>query len=568
VEAKTLFDNFDLLADATNGIEKLRELILQLAVQGRLVKQDSRDESASVLLKKIHEEKERRIAEKKIRQSESLPPIEEDDKPCELPKGWEWVRLGDIQIFTNGFTFQSKDYITSGIGIVRIGDIQNGMLTKDTMQFVDESFLREVEDKYKVKSGDLVIAMSGATTGKLGFNTTEETFLLNQRVGKIELILINVKYGYSFLSTKIRENLQISSGSAIPNLSTEQINNIIFPLPPLAEQHRIVAKLDEIMALCDELEEQKKKKYETHTALNESVLAHLFEAKDAKEFAMHWQRICDHFELLYDAPESVGKLRSTILQLAVQGKLVKQDPKDEPASVLLEKIRSEKERLIAEKKIKKSDPLPPIKEDEIPFELPEGWLWARFVDLIELKHGHQFRQYDYVPKGIPVIKIGQCKSDGTLDLSNCDYIDQNRKEEFKDFRIYKDDLLMALTGGTLGKVTWVDKDYGFVVQNYRVGKFSPLTDNYDKRFVAIILESNLFQLLVSENVNQNAQPNIGKEKIEMLPIPFLPLEEQRRIIAKVHQLLSYCNEFEAKLTQAESASENFATAVVREMVEG
>ncbi|MGO3184490.1 MAG: restriction endonuclease subunit S [Aequorivita sp.] len=161
-----------------------------------------------------------------------------------------------------------------------------------------------------------------------------------------------------------------------------------------------------------------------------------------------------------------------------------------------------------------------------------GWPLLKFTEFASLRHGHQFRKYDFVESGIPVVKITQCKKDGSLDLSNCDYIDSSRLNEFSEDRIYKDDLLMALTGGTLGKVTWVENDYGELVQNYRVGNFFNIKGKSIKRFLMYILMSSIFQDLVASKVNQGAQPNIGKENIDNMIVPIPSLKEQVRMVEK------------------------------------
>jgi type I restriction enzyme S subunit len=229
-------------------------LILDLAVRGKLVPQDANDEPAAVLLERIKKEKERLVKEGKIKKSKPLPEITPDEIPYNLPENWEWVRLGDIIEFFNGYAFKSNEYQLSGVGIIRIGDIQKGEIVTDNLKFVDMSYLVSIDKNLQVNPNELLIAMSGATTGKLGFNKTTQTFLLNQRVGKLIFYLLDSNFSYFYLTTKIQENLIKSVGSAIPNLSTEQIKNLEFPLPPLAEQKRIVTKVDKLMKLCDELE--------------------------------------------------------------------------------------------------------------------------------------------------------------------------------------------------------------------------------------------------------------------------------------------------------------------------
>ena len=237
-----------------DDVVQLRQSILQLAVQGQLVRQDPKDEPAEMLFERIKAEKASRLKKRGYREAEPQPKITDAELLRPLPDRWKWVRLGDIQIFTNGFTFDSKDYEFEGVGLVRIGDIQNGEVSSSAMKCVSNAFLKTIDQKFQVRPGDLLIAMSGATTGKLGFNNTDETFFLNQRVGKLELILLEPRFAFNYLVTQIQENLRISSGSAIPNLSTVQINETLFPLPPLAEQKRIVAKVGELLRLCDELE--------------------------------------------------------------------------------------------------------------------------------------------------------------------------------------------------------------------------------------------------------------------------------------------------------------------------
>jgi type I restriction enzyme S subunit len=189
------------------GIKKLRELILELAICGKLVPQDPNDEPACILLKKIYEEKKLLLDKGKIKKQKALPKIKNDEKVFKLPTGWEWVKLGDVADFINGYAFKSSDFIETGIGVVKIGDIQNGEITTSSISRVNKNVVNNLDDLLKIDKGDLVIAMSGATTGKLGFNKTNEVFYLNQRVGKIVPYYLNINYLFYPLTTKIAENL-------------------------------------------------------------------------------------------------------------------------------------------------------------------------------------------------------------------------------------------------------------------------------------------------------------------------------------------------------------------------
>ena len=305
------------------GIKKLRELILELAVRGKLVPQDPNDEPASELLKRIAAEKAELVKQGKIKKQKPLPEISEEEKPFELPEGWEWARINDIASFTNGYAFKSSEFQNSGVGIVKIGDIDSsGFISTAGMSYVSEKKINVLPEEMRVNPGDMVIAMSGATTGKLGFNKTKSTFLLNQRVGKIVTYSVDKEFIYHYLSTRIEENLSISLGSAIPNISTAQINNIIIPIPPSDEQVKIIARVKLLISLCDQLEQQSLTSLDAHQQLVETLLGTLTDSQNAEELAENWARISEHFDTLFTTEASVDALKQTILQLAVMGKLL------------------------------------------------------------------------------------------------------------------------------------------------------------------------------------------------------------------------------------------------------
>ena len=199
------------------------------------------------------------------------------------------------------------------------------IIVKDSMKFVDPQYLEDLDEKFRVQPGDMLIAMSGATTGKIGFNTSEEIFLLNQRVGRILPHGIEKNYLYYFLSTQIKKNLEASLGSAIPNLSTKYINSIPIPLPPLAEQKRIVAKVDELMALCDTLEAAQQTRNTLRQSLRASALDALMNATSDTELETAWAFVRDNWGELSRVPEDVEGLRQSVLRMAVRGKVTQQE---------------------------------------------------------------------------------------------------------------------------------------------------------------------------------------------------------------------------------------------------
>ncbi len=560
---QTFYKHFELLADAPNAVAKLREMILQLAVQGKLVPQDPKDEPAAVLLEKIQAEKEKRIKQGKIKKSKPLPPITPEEVPYELPEGWEWVRLGEIQNFINGYAFKSQDYKDSGIGIVRIGDLVNGQISELNMKYLSPSAAKLLNANLFVRKNDLLIAMSGATTGKLGFNKTNKEYLLNQRVGKFDIFLIDKNYLYFFLNTKIKDNLQISAGSAIPNLSTSQINNLALPLPPLSEQHRIASKVDQLMALCDELETRQQKKETTRARLNQSITANLLTAPTPKAFTNGWQRLCHNFDLLYDTPETIPTLRQTILQLAVQGKLAPQDPNDEPASALLEKIKTEKEKRIKQGKIKKSKPLPPVTPEEVPYELPEGWEWTRLSDL-------------------GIINPRNVESDNTLAsfVPMPSISEKYGVEVTSEIRpwgeIKKGYTHFAENDVALAKITpCFQNGKSAIMRNLKNGigagttelhVFRPIINEMLSAYILLYFKSPRFiQDGIPKMTGSAGQKRVPKNYFANNPFPLPPSPEQHRIAAKVEQLMALCDQLEEKLTQSTASSQQLTEAVIHHL---
>jgi type I restriction enzyme S subunit len=559
-----LVRHFDLIAQAPGGVARLRELILTLAVQGKLVPQDPSDEPASELLKKIRAEKDRLIAEGKIKRDKPLAEITDEEWPFELPAGWVWVRLGEISDFTNGFAFPSAEFSpdTAGVGIVKIGDIQNGLVSNASMSYVSQQYAKSIASAFRVEPGDMLIAMSGATTGKLGFNRKQQIFLLNQRVGKIDLYLVHEKFAYQYLTTKISENLSISAGSAIPNLSTAQIKEIAFPLAPLAEQSRIVTRVEELMQLCDALEASGQLEAQQHAQLVGTLLGTLTQSETPEVLADNWQRIATHFDVLLDRPEAVDALEQTILQLAVRGLLVPQDPTDEPASVLLQKIRIEKDHLIAQGKIKRDKPLPPITDEEKPFELPAGWEWVRLNALLQ-KIGAGGTPLGgrevYVSSGVKFLRSQNVWDDG-LKLASVAYIKPETHAKMSGSVVVANDLLFNITGASIGRCAVVPGDFDEANVSQHVTIL---------RAIIPTLNAFLHKVLVSRHVQQtvmDVQVGVSREglsiaKLGQFLIPVPPLAEQTRIVTRVSELHSLCADLRQRLVAGQVVQSRLADAL-------
>lgn len=546
------------------GIKKLRELILELAVRGKLVPQDPNDEPASELLKRIAAEKAELVKQGKIKKQKPLPEISEEEKPFELPEGWEWARINDIASFTNGYAFKSSEFQNSGVGIVKIGDIDSsGFISTAGMSYVSEKKINVLPEEMRVNPGDMVIAMSGATTGKLGFNKTKSTFLLNQRVGKIVTYSVDKEFIYHYLSTRIEENLSISLGSAIPNISTAQINNIIIPIPPSDEQVKIIARVKLLISLCDQLEQQSLTSLDAHQQLVETLLGTLTDSQNAEELAENWARISEHFDTLFTTEASVDALKQTILQLAVMGKLVPQDPNDEPASELLKRIAQEKAQLVKEGKIKKQKPLPPISDEEKPFELPEGWEWCKFGLTSEFINGDRGSNYpnknEYVSQGIPWINTGHIEKNGTLTVTEMNFITEGKFNELRSGKIQKGDLVYCLRGATFGKTAFViPYETGAIASSLMI--IRPFITEMGG-YIYNYLTSPFGRSQIYRFDNGSAQPNLSANSVMLYSFPCPPLTEQYRIFSQVGLLHELCDKLKTRIKTAQQTQLYLADAL-------
>lgn len=362
------------------GIKKLRELILELAVRGKLVPQDPNDEPASVLLRGMKKQQEDLIKEKKIKKPKKLPPIDEVLESISIPQGWELCYLNDIGDWGAGATPNrtNSGYYGGNIPWFKSGELSEDYIT-DSEEHITALALKECSLRDN-QPGDVLIAMYGATIGKTSILNTRSTS--NQAVcACTPFDGLSNQYLLIFLKASKRVFTSMGAGGAQPNISKEKIVATQFALPPLKEQLQIVEKVEQLMSLCDQLEQHSLTSLDAHQQLVETLLTTLTDSQNADELAENWARISEHFDTLFTTEASIDALKQTILQLAVMGKLVPQDPSDEPASELLKRIVQEKAQLVKDGKMKKQKPLPPISDEEKPFELPDGWVWCRLGEL-------------------------------------------------------------------------------------------------------------------------------------------------------------------------------------------
>ncbi|MYZ52541.1 restriction endonuclease subunit S [Malikia spinosa] len=566
--SEMLLKHFDLLAKAPDSVTRLRERILTLAVQGKLVPQDPADEPASVLLQKIRAEKDRLIAEGKIKRDKPLAPITDEEKPFELPQGWEWSRGGGLFAVIRGVTYQKTDahesILHGHLPLLRANNIR-GSINFDDLVYVPKGLIASDQ---LLQSGDFVVCLASGSkhlVGKAavfpgGVNCSFGAFCGAIRPWQ------SMDYLSVYLASPLYrdEVSQASAGIGINNLKGSTLLGLCIPVPPAAEQSRIVARVEELMHLCDALEAKGKLDAAQHTQLVQTLLGTLTDSASPAKLAANWQRVAEHFDLLLDRPEAVDALEQTILQLAVRGLLVPQDPSDEPAIVLLQKIRSEKDKLIAEGKIKRDKPLAPITDEEKPFELPQGWEWVRIDGVSEVQGGIQKTPLRRPVKNHhPYLRVANVQRDAfkLTDIERYELAD----DELARWSLFANDLLIVEGNGSEDEIgrcaVWSGQIADCVYQNHliRVRCVEPPCVQFLKIFLNSPSGTDEMKRLA---ITTSGLYNLSVGKIRNFAFPLPPLAEQSRIVTRVEELRQLCSDLRQRLTDAREKQGNLAQALV------
>ncbi|EKO3893052.1 restriction endonuclease subunit S [Vibrio metschnikovii] len=560
------------------GIKKLRELILELAVRGKLVPQDPNDEPASVLLERIAAEKAQLVKEKKIKKQKDLPAISDDELPYLIPENWEWCRLDDICFgITSGSTPPKSSFNESeGIPYLKVYNIRDQKVDFDYKpQFVDiECHLTKLK-RSCLYPGDVIMNIVGPPLGKVAIISNDyPEWNCNQAITffrPIETALNTYIYTYLRAGTFLKA-IDLIGTAGQDNISVTKSRSILLPTPPLKEQHRIVAKVDELMALCDQLEQQTEASIEAHQVLVTTLLDTLTNSADADELMQNWARISEHFDTLFTTEESIDQLKQTILQLAVMGKLVPQNPSDEPAAELLKRIAEEKAQLVKEKKIKKQKALPPIAEDEKPFELPSGWEWCHLNSLIsEMDAGWSPA---CPPEASPNHETwGVLKTTAVQSMEYREY--ENKvlspsKEPRPQYEVKNGDILITRAGpkNRVGVSCLVQTTRPKLMISDKIIRFHLIELGMSNNFVSLCLNAGATSVYLesAKSGMAESQMNISQDKLKMAPIPLPPIREQTLIVKKVEELIDLCDKLKLSLEKGKHAHFQFTDSVIEQAV--
>ncbi len=531
------------------GIKKLRELILELAVRGKLVPQDPNDEPASVLFEKIVQEKARLAKEGEIKEPKDLSRDTQNISERHVPGGWKWSRLGELAYVQMGNSPPGSSYNDDGQGVPLI----NGPVEFSPGPFgLTKKIKFTTSPTYMCKEGDILVCVRGATTGRTNIASA------NSCIGR-GVALVRAWEAQAYINLFMwhigSRLLEAGKGTTFPSITYSDLAMWPLHVPPLVEQHRIVAKVDELMALCDQLEQQQTHSIEAHQALVASLLGTLTRVESQQEFSAAWARIASHFDTLFTTEASIDQLKQTILQLAVMGKLVPQDPDGEPASVLLEKIAREKARLIKEGVIKNEKSLPSISNEKIPFDVPNGWIWQRLGELGFTQTGGtpSKTNKEYFGNDIPFIKPGDIYP-GYVDYDNEGLSNDGAKTLG---RTAPAGSILMVCIGTIGKCNMIERTCAF---NQQINSITPYLEM--SAYLLNALSSGYFQKTAWERSSSTTIAILNKGKWVDIIVPIPPLEEQYRIVAKVDELMALCDTLKARLADAQAIQLHLADAIV------
>ena len=558
MNAERLLAHYESIADAPDAIARLRRFILDLAVRGKLVPQDPKDEPASELLKRIAAEKARLVKAGEIRKEKPLPAIETDEMPFEAPRGWEWVRIRKVtsdrgQIVPDqDFTYIDVTAINKEAGRIEGAKVTSaGEAPSRARKIVCEGdVLYSCVRPYLLNIAIVESKISPAPIASTAFAVLNGFGLVLPRY---QWIVLRSPFMIACVEEKMR-------GQAYPAINDSDFALLPFPLPPLAEQHRIVAKVDELMALCDRLEAARAQREATRDRLTAASLARL-NAPDPETFQDDARFALDALPALTTRPDQIKQLRQTILNLAVRGKLVPQDPNDEPASQLLKRVTAEIKASAKENEVTRPKP-EPLAAVDTPNPAPVGWAWARLSELFTVITDGDHQPPPKSDEGVAFLTIGNVTT-GVLDFTDCRFVLPTYFRSLPTYRTpTRGDILYTVVGATYGRPALVDTDRPFCVQRH-IAILKPAI-NINRHFLMRLMASPLVYDQASLSTTGTAQPTIALGPLRNFVVPLPPFAEQKRIVAKVDELMALCDRLEASLVTSDDTRRRLLDALLAE----
>jgi type I restriction enzyme S subunit len=555
------------------GIKKLRELILELAVRGLLVPQDASDEPASELLEKIAGEKAQLVKEGKIKKQKVLPEIGEDEKPFELPVGWVFSRLGGAGYWAIGSGFPKNEQGLDGESILfsKVSDMNlagNEKYIQTTVHTVSKETAARLKLNIHTDGTVIFPKIGGAIATNKRRIIIKPTVIDNNCLGISPANGISTDYVYLYLQSLDLAKYQ--AGTSMPALSQSTLELIVFGLPPLAEQHRIVTKVDELMALCDQLEQQTEAGISAHQTLVQTLLGTLANTTERDGFTQAWARIAEHFDTLFTTEWSIDQLKQTILQLAVMGKLVPQDSNDEPSCTLFEKLSAKRDQWINENIDSNpecktmSRKLGKLTEPSLPFPIPKSWSCVHLIQLSQLLVDCHNKTAPYVDSGIPIIRTTNIR-DREFHFEGIKYVNEETYEYWSRRCPPKSGDIMFTREAPMGEAAIIPEGVKWCL-GQRTMLIRPMHGYVSEKYLLLALTEPHLLERASEHAIGSTVKHLRVGDVENLNIPLPPFEEQKHIAAKVDELFSICESLKTQLNTAQSTQIQLADAMAEQAV--
>ena len=486
--------------------QELKSSILQLAIQGKLVEQRPEEGTGEELYRQIQAENQRLIKAGKIKKEKPLPEIAEDEVPFEIPESWRWVRLGDVASVLGGKRIPAGRTLTTentGYKYIRVSDMKNGSVSIDSLLYVPSDIYPSIS-RYIINKEDVYITVAG-TIGRVGKIPQQiDGSNLTENADRLVFQFLDQDWLIRCLESQLIQQQIIDATTKVgqPKLAIKRIQELLLPLPPVAEQKRIVAKIEELLPYLDRYEKA-------------------------------WKRL-EEFNRRFPAD-----MQKSILQMAIQGKLVEQRPEEGTGEELYRQIQAEKQALIKAGKIKKEKPLPEIAEDEVPFEIPDGWKWVRLGDVASVLGGKRIpagRTLTTENTGYKYIRVSDMKN-GSVSIDSLLYVPSDIYPSISRYIINKEDVYITVAG-TIGRVGKIPQQIDG----------SNLTENADRLVFQFLdqdwlircLESQLIQQQIIDATTKVGQPKLAIKRIQELLLPLPPVAEQKRIVARLEEILPLC----------------------------
>ncbi|MEZ8379596.1 restriction endonuclease subunit S [Vibrio splendidus] len=550
------------------GVQKLRELILELAVRGKLTSWLEFRGSSETEMKKTVEEKELLAKVRKIRADKE---VYSETSMNVFPASWQVVHIGQFAHVLGGKRVPKGCKLSeeaTDFTYLRVTDMKNQSIDESDLRYISGEVFEQIS-RYVISMEDVYVTIAG-TIGAVGTVPPHlDGASLTENAAKLVFRGISKEYLIIMLQSKF---VQSQFGEAVnqmaqPKLSLSSIKQTLVSIPTLDEQVCIAEKVDELMTLCDQLEQQTEASIEAHQVLVTTLLDTLTNSADADELMQNWARISEHFDTLFTTEASIDQLKQTILQLAVMGKLVPQDPNDEPAEKLLERIAEEKAQLIKEKKIKKQKALPPITDDEKPFELPNGWEWCRFSDMSNEvatgPFGSMIHKRDYIEGGTPLINPSHM-IDSKIIEDNSITVSDIKVSELSSYKLFENDIVMARRG-EMGRCALVSKrEEGWLCGT---GSFVlRFNQSLSREYILLMFRTSYVREYLGGESIGTTMTNLNHGILNKMPLLLPPIEQQHRITTKVKEMVALCNKLKARLKESQTTQVQLTDAIVEQAV--